>query len=519
MDPSEEAARPRRTDAYATWAAALAAGLALAALQLSFGGLYDLDSYFHARAALDLVENGVRTELPQAAFSTWASAYSDKDFLYHALIAPFLSEDDLDASGKRAVIAIDFLLCFSIAFSVRSLRIRFGAVWVLLLIGVSAYFVGRLTPLRPHPLGLAFVAIEIALLLRDRWPALLVVSALHTIAHSSFPLVAGLFGVRLLVALLQGAKVPWKTGAAIAAGIGIASLAHPYFPHNVEIAYLIARILGNLWGTGAEIPTAAFGSELRPMAVRTFLLAAPGWLPALLALLLTLAARGFRRWPARDLFLTLWTIATLAAAFASKRFLDMFILAAILTAGALWTTLADGRSLRELLRRHPIVAGGSNLAIAACLLAGLWNVWSELPGRHAAQTYGSAFEPMIGQLDELAAPDDVVYHPSWREFSVLYAFRPEGRYISGLDPIFLHQFDPELFQKNWLLSRGRSRRPYRVLATDFGARWVFVTTEKRFVAFRRLMARTPGFRRVRQGDLAEIWEVAAPPDRKVGPQP
>lgn len=493
--------------------------MALAALQLSFGGLYDLDSYFHARAALDLLESGVRTELPQAAFSTWSSAYGDKDFLFHALIAPFLSEDDLDASGKRAVIAMNFLLCFSIAFSVRSLRIRFGAVWVLLVVGVSAYFVGRLTPLRPHPLGLAFVAIEIALLLRDRWPALLVVSALHTIAHSSFPLVAGLFGVRFLVARLQRERVPWKSGAAIAAGIAIASLGHPYFPHNIEIAYSIARILGSLWGAGADIPTAAFGSELRPMALRTFLLSAPGWLPALVALLVTLAARGFRRWPARDLFLTLWTTATLAAAIASKRFLDMFILAAILTAGALWTTLADGRSLRELLRTRPVVAGASSLVVAACLLTGLWSVWSDLPDRYAAQAYGSAFEPMIEQLDELAEPGDVVYHPSWREFSVLYAFRPEGRYIAGLDPIFLHQFDPELFQKSWLLSRGRSRRPHHVVATDFGARWVFVTTEKRFVAFRRLMARTPGFRRVRQSDLAEIWEVAAAPGGEVVPQP
>lgn len=500
-----------RTDAIGTWAAALVAGLALAALQLSFGGLYDLDSYFHARAALDLVENGAQTEFTQATFSTWSTAYSDKDYLFHLLIAPFLSEDDLDASGKRAVIAMGFALCFALAYCVRSLGIRFGAVWVLLLIGVSTYFVTRLTPLRPHPLGLAFVAVEIALLMRDRWLALFVVSALHTLAHSSFPLVAGLFGVRLLVALFQRSAIPWRSGAAIAAGISVASLAHPYFPHNVEVALSIGRILGNLWanlsGSGTEIPAAAFGSELRPMAMKTFLLASPGWIPAALALIVTLAVRGVRAWPARDLFLTVWTIALLAAAFASKRFLDMFILAAILMAGSLWTTLAADRSLREMLREQPVVAGLCSAIVAACLVGGLGVAWTELPGRYAMQAYGNVYAPTVHRLEELAEPGDVVYHPSWREFSVLYAFRPEGRYISGLDPIFLYEHDAKLFQKNWLLSRGRSQRPYLVLAKGFGARWIFVTTDNRFLAFRRLMARTPGIERVFDGQFAEIWEI------------
>lgn len=511
MTAAEENSPSNRADALGTWAAAFLAGGALAALQLSFGGLFDLDSYFHARAALDLLENGVQTRFPQASFSTWSAGYSDKDFLFHALIAPFLSPDDLDAGGKRAVIAVGFVLCFSVAFCVRRLGIRFGAVWVLLLVGVSTYFVGRLTPLRPHPLGLAFVAVEIALLLRDRWGALFLVSTLHTLAHSSFPLVAGLFGMRFLVALLQRAEIPWRSGAAIAGGITLASLAHPYFPHNVEIALSIGRILGNLFaslsGAGTEIPAAAFGSELRPMGMRTFLLALPGWFPAALALLVTLLSRGIRKWPTRDLFLSLWTIALLAAAFASKRFLDMFILAAILMAGSLWTTLAAERSLRTLLRETPVAAGICVALVSACLVGGLGVAWSELPGRYANQAYGRVYKPAVDRLRELAEPGDMVYHPSWREFSVLYAFRPDGRYVSGLDPIFLYEHDAGLFQKNWLLARGRSKRPYRVLANEFGAKWIFVTTDNRFLAFRRRLARTPGIRRVFESPYAEIWQI------------
>lgn len=510
MRPDDHTGKAR-AEQIGTWVAAVLAALALAGLQLSFDGLFDLDSYFHARAAIDLAQNGPEPEFPQAAFSTWSTEYSDKDFLFHVLIAPFFSDGDLDAGGKYAVILINVILCFSLAYAVRSLGLRFGAVWVLLLVGVSTYFVGRLVPLRPHPLGLAFVAVEIALLVRNRPIALFFVSALHVLAHSSFPLVLGLYGIWFLVAVVQRTAVPWKTGIAAVAGVVVASLVHPYFPNNFQITYAIARLLGHLWGVATDIPAAAFGSELRPMGMRTFLLAAPGWAPGLLALLATVAARGVRRWPARDLFLLVSTCTLLGFAVASKRFLDMFILSAILLAGALWTTLAEGRSLRAIVAEKPLLGGGSIALVSACLLTGLGIAWSELPGKFAAQNYGSVFQPTVDRLDELAEPGEVVYHPSWREFSVLYGFRPNGRYISGLDPVFLHEYDPKLFKKSWLLSRGFSKRPYDVIARDFSARWIFVTTDNRFVAFRRLLARTPGIDRIHDGTFAEIWAVEPPP--------
>ncbi len=511
MPPSTNDPTSGLAESLGTWGAAVLATVALAALQLTFSGLFDLDSYFHARAALDLAQNGIQTEFPQAAFSTWADAYSDKDFLFHALIAPLVSEESLVSGGKWAVILLDLLLMLSMAFALRSLRIRFGAVWVLLLIAASTYYVSRLVPLRPHTLGLAFIAVEIALVARDRWKPLFFVSGLHVLAHSSFPLVFGLYGIRILVALLRRSPLPIRPGVALGAGVGVALVVHPYFPHNFEIAYAqIFRLAGHLWGSSSEIPLAAFGSELRPMGTAPFLRATPGWLPAALGLLATVAIRGVRRWSTRDLFLLVTTLAFVALAFASRRFLDMFILSATLLAGGLWTTLAQERRLAALISSQPILAGGSAAAVLSCLIWGLTVAWTELPERFANQAYGDTYEPTIQRLGELAAPDDVVYHPSWREFSVLYAFRPNGRYISGLDPVFLHEKDPRLFRKNWMLSRGLSKRAYEVLTEDFGARWIFVTTQTRFLAFRRLLARTPGIDRVWEGPASEIWAITPP---------
>ncbi len=511
MKPLSSMAGPpvARSDRLATWAAVLLATAALAWLQQSFAGLYDLDSYFHARAAIELDEQGVRTTFPQAAFSIWSDRYSDKDFLFHRLAAPWISEEDLVAGGKRAVVFMDLLFFASVAFALVQLRIRFGAVWLLLLLATSVYYVARLIPLRPQTLGLALLTVEIALLARDRWKSLFVVGIVHVLAHSSFPLAFALLALRMAAAFVTGTPLPLRSAIALVAGVGVGLVVHPYFPNNLEIARAqIFELAGQLWSDSGTIPAAAFGSELRPMGLQTFFLATPGWLPALVALLVALWAGGRRDWSTRDVFLGFTTLAFLALAFASRRFLDILIVSAVLFAGALWTTLAQNGSLRAWLERRPAVAGSCLATVLACLLGGAFAAWSELPGYFGRQTYADIFAPAIAQLDGLAAEDDVVYHPTWREFSYLYGFRPEGRYISGLDPIFLHRKSPSLFEKRWALLRGRARDPYAVLTGDFGARWVFVTNEPRFHAFRRLLRRSPRIKRVWSDGMAEIWSVA-----------
>src|SRR5690606_22097517 len=100
---------------------------------------------------------------------------------------------------------------------------------------------------------------------------------------------------------------------------------------------------------------------------------------------------------------------------------------------------------------------------------------------------------------------------SWMDFAVLYAFRPNGRYVSGLDPIFLYQKDPQLFAKNLALSRGRARDAARIIGEDFGGRWVFVTHQPRDAAFRQLLARSAGVRLLYDDGFAQIWQVGEQP--------
>jgi len=499
-------------DRVTTWIAVLAATAMLAWIQLSFDGLYDLDSYFHVRAAEQLAANGVRKQLPQAVFSTWADAYSDKDFLFHGFLIPFASGEDLVAGGKWGVIALDLLVLAAVAFAIETLGIRFGALWILLLVAASPYYVTRLLPLRPHLVGLALIAVEISLLVRDRWKTLFGVAFVHVLAHSSFPLLLALLVARAATSLVRGAAVPWRSAGAVIAGVLVATLVHPYFPNNLSVAYSqIVELAAQLWTGAGGIPREAFGSELGPMKLDSFVKQAPAWIPAVAGVIAVLAVQGRHGWSTRDLFLALVAAGFLGLALASRRFLDVAVLSAVLLAGALWTRLAAGRMTSDLFRASPLRAGAAAALLVACVIAGQARVWAEVPADLARQSFGGVFRGDVARLDEIAEPGDVVYHPSWRDFSYLYFFRPDGRYIVGLDPVFLWGKDPRLFRKSFALSRGMSQNPRQVLARDFDARWIFVTREARSQAFRNLLAKTPGFEIVHDGYAAEIWRVPTGP--------
>lgn len=521
---ADEATRVRADGASAadralTWAAVLLATLWLGSVQLSFGGLYDLDSWFHVRAAEQLSVHGVAKTFPQATQSTWLEHYSDKDFLFHAFLIPFVRAD-LITGGKWAVIALDFLVLASFAYAIRTFAIRFGALWVFLLATTSPYYVTRIASVRPHILGIALVTLEIALLLRNRWTTLALVSALHVIAHSSFVVLPALVVARFATSLLVGERPPWRAALAVAAGLVAGSLLHPYFPNNLTVAYdQLVEVTRNVWFPNTTIPREAFGSELGPMSWKSFVAQTPGWLPALVGLVLVLVTAGRRGrtgatsgqggWTAEQIDLGLLTAGFLFVASRSRRFVDLFVVCALLFAGALWTRLAADLPLRALLRERRALAVP---AVVGLVALALWS-GSRVAGMRESfqsQAMGDVFAPAVSALDQLAAPDDVVYHNSWMDFAVLYAFRPQGRYISGLDPIFLYQHDPALFAKNLALSRGVGDAA-AVVANDFHGRWIFVTGQARDQRFRKLLERTPGVRRVYADPAAQIWQVTAPP--------
>ena len=494
--------------------AALACAALMAWLQFSFfEGLMEGDSYFHARAAEQLTSHGIDTRFPQAAYSTWRDSYSDKDFLFHLALIPFCgSEKRLVSGGKIAVVVFNAALFMVLAVAMVRLGIRCVPLWLALLLSAHPWIWFHLSALRPHLLALLLVSLELFFLLRRRPLALGLTTACHVLAHSSFVLVPCFVLARSVAQRLHREPVLWDCWEAVLAGIAGATLLHPYFPHNVSVAAdQIIWVAGSVWLPKSGLPPDLFGGELQPLSFAEFLRASPGWAPGVVGLAALLASPR-RRPSSSTTSLALTTAGLLALSFGSFRFVVFALLASAMFAGSAWSELAGDRSWRRLWRARDHRTAAVLLFFAACLIFGqtranpMWvgNVLSKqrMPGVYARA---------IAALDERAAPEDQVYHNFWWEFAWLYHFRPEGRYIEGLDPIFLYRFDPERFDGMLQAYRGRAQDLYGVIAGQFDARWVFVPKLPRTRRFRASLLREPRIRRVYSDRFAEIYQVPPQP--------
>jgi hypothetical protein len=515
MSPGSRRIAKHDAPRVAEWAGialvALAGWAALAWLQFAEPILYDGDSYVHVRAGQQLREHGVRPELPQAWFSTWRERYSDKDFLFHVLLAIGASEGaDLVENGKRLVLLLDALLLALLAMGLVRFRVRYAGLWLLLFLVCHPWILMHVAKVRPHLLGMSFVLAELLALLGRRPFLLLGLSALHVWSHSSWVLVPALAGASFVACWLRSAPLPWRSVAWVAGGLVLGNVMHPYFPNNITLAFdQIGWVARSVWVEQPDVPREVFGTELLPMTWRGFLQTAPGWAPVLAGVA---AAAAFARKRAFDVIG--WTLLLTAAglffaATMTNRFMAFFLPVGVWTAGYFWTAVAAQSAAAQPGRRLRPGFVLATLFLLCCLAAGLraghviraHEEFARAPGIEITRN-------AIAFLDGAAVPEEHVYHDFWQPFSALYYYRPDGRYVVGLDPIFFYRFDPDRFASALALHRGEDVDAHAILAGEFSARWVFVEHSKFHSRFWNLLQKDPRIRLVYRDKWAGVFSVA-----------
>jgi len=466
-------------------------------VQFSFDGMHDGDSYFHTRAARELDEHGFRDKFPQTAFSTWSVRYSDKDLLFHAFLIPFqrlhraLSDqetEDLVTPGKQAavVLTLVFFVCFAVAL--HRVDARFPWFWILLLFVADAPLLFAFLPVRPGLLAIAFVVVEIVLILRRKILWLFIVGALHALGHSSFVLLPALATAWTIAHLLRRESFSTRLLAVAFLGPILGLIVNPYFPNNLFVAWdQLVEVARAVWLGASEVPAHLFGSELVAPRTSQFLGSYPAFLPAVCALVAFLAYPR-RRLSTEGLALVLMTGLLLGVGFMSERFLRFFFPAAVLLGARLWTELWGNTALRESWRGNARAFAFSASVLVFSLLGGLADGSVATVQNHVVgMSTPGIYRPAVEFLERTAKPDELVYHNFWWDFSVLYHYRPDGRYVVALDPVFFYRFDPELFDKSLEAFSGTTENVYRILDDDFGARWVFVPKDARYYPFFNLL--------------------------------
>ena len=78
---------------------------------------------------------------------------------------------------------------------------------------------------------------------------------------------------------------------------------------------------------------------------------------------------------------------------------------------------------------------------------------------------------------------EVVFNTDWDDFPKLFYYDPTHAYVSGLDPTYLYDANPELSKLYEQITLGKESDPGPLIRDRFGARYVFTDNEDVHDAF------------------------------------
>jgi len=266
---------------------------------------------------------------------------------------------------------------------------------------------------------------------------------------------------------------------------------NPYFPHNFHLFYEHLKIKMLPGEYSVKV-----GGEWYPYSTWEFL---GNSLVACLAMLAGYIAfdPADRKHSQRPLFFMIFSSVLMVMAFRWRRIAEYWPpFAVIFAAFALQPWLAGARSifvhlpadvleeLRPFLDHHEPPKYGKEqvkefleLFGAACvaILLGAALLFSL---RQTIKDIGESEPPNYfkGGTQWVRAnvpPGDIIFNTDWDDFPRLFFFDPTHRYVSGLDPTYLHDQNPELSNLYEQITLGKEKDPGPLIRDRFGARYVF----------------------------------------------
>lgn len=464
------------------------------------------DSPFHARYASEFFSRVFARTFPTTAYSLWSRQWGDKEFLFHAYLAPFCQSEAFLMQGAKLGAALLFaaVLC-SLAVILKRQLVP-GALWLAALLpALSVPWDFRMLMVRSHLASILLILWILYLFEQRRLKPLLVLTFLYTWTYTApyfALLLCGLMAFfRWAVTRRRRETSPESTldraqpdspksaapsdrtlllGGAAATLAGL--LIHPQTPNQFLTDWLhLSLVATRAWGI-APSPV-RLGSEFQSETLRQALSLHPG---VLLCLALAwLLAAFFSKAIGRRTWLFLWmTLPTLALYGLSQRFIEYL---APLSVWALALVAADVRG--PLLQR---AAGFSRetrmLFVLTGLLGiiGLYTYTLRALDRFLAHPEFRITQEQAGKwLAAHARPGDLVVPLDWAQFPWLYYWAPRLRYPVGLEPTTMEVVYPEKLRYLEQVRLGKRDLDFNELQQVFPeARYVVVWIASRAVGAR-----------------------------------
>lgn len=493
----------------------------------------DSDSFYHAKMATIIRDQGFIETFPWFQWMSWKDNYVDPHLLYHIILIPFVTFF-FPMVGMKISAEIFGILAFAALYlTLRAFKIP--APWLFLLTAVlSGDFVFRMSMPRALALSVAIFLLGTWAIIKARpvwllitatifawlyhgWPILLL-SVLADFAATTISL--NLDDYRFFTAAKTAIKKKIKIYLLTVVGLALGLVINPYFPQNLYFSFLDIFKIGiinyqSFLPVGQEwLPLKIGDLIVNNLILFSFFVAGLGFfLPALNKIQTkNIALENIALENKQSLFAFIF----LAGGFMiltlkSFRFVEYTIPFLVLATGHLWK-ISQFFLKEEIIPltktwinkapwRRLATLGFLTLFLGSVLGAEILNLTT---GRHEYFQAKQYFETTEWLKKNIPA-GETVFHNSWDFSPILWYLDDSHLYLSGLDPTFMYDYNPEAFNLWWNLSCGENPDVAQI-DSFFHSRAVIV--DRRFDTAKKLIANLENsglFREVQKNDWVSVY--------------
>lgn len=461
----------------------------------------DFDGYYHIRWSRILWESfkhhQLRPAFPWLPLTTLNPGdYVDHHWLFHILQIPFARLGDPRLGAKLASILFASLALISCYWMLLHYRIRYGLLWLMALLSCSAPFLFRMNMAKAPPLAIIYLVIGIHLLFKKRYWPLFPLALIFTWTYDMFVLLILAAVIWMAVVGWTEHRVEWRPMMWVALGTVAGLVINPYFPHNLQLLFEHLKIKL----TPGEFDTKV-GAEWYPYDSWEFLRNSVVACIAMLAGYIAFEP-GDRKRATYPLFFLVFSTALMLMTARWKRIAEYWPPFAVMfaafsiqpwiagTRGSLTTLPTDVlEELQPFLDRETgftsdpdkslgflikvIVLSTVTVCLGAAVFFNVWGTVKEIGSTEPPDHY----EAGASWLRMNVPAGELVFNTDWDDFPRLFYYDDTHNYVSGLDPGYLFDKNPDLSRLYDRITLGQEDDPGPLIKDRFGARYVFSDNE------------------------------------------
>ncbi len=512
----------------------------------------DPDSFYHAKMAILIRDQGIVKDFPWLQFTVLKNYYIDHHFLYHILLVPFVTFSNPLVGVKLATAFFATILILAFYWFLEKTKIK-GAFFYSLLLLVINPFIFRINLAKASALSIVillfglyfilnrklrhlFVLSFIYVWLFDGWPLILVLTLFYIISVSIIKAIhfenRGFMNYELGIKKLFVncklkignffraifARANFKLLLSCLGGLTAGIIINPYFPKNLYFYwYHIVKIAvinyKDVINVGAEWYSYKF-FDLISNASFVFIL----FVIALSALFVFLIKKIIKETVQSssqnlDKALTLFLIFCFffILTLRSRRNVEYWVPFAILFSTFLMNDYFPYK-FEKLLFKFKGILMKRGLAVRVASLCFVFSfplimvkdlsmVKDSYEKGYSVDKYKKVSEWLV----QNTPANSVVFHNDWDDFPPLFYYNTHNRYIAGLDPTFMYDYDKELY-KRWVdITVGKQDNISEIIKNNFRSEYVFV--DKEHVALENNLKRDGHFKMVYKDEEGKIYKL------------